>query len=84
MQLAQIGPEKWVAWNFDSFADDGNDPVDATPLQVFLPLFIRVRELTMNKLMNGQSFLKCIWGKWKRHCVPCTCFFCVLVNGVIP
>ena len=47
-----MGPNQWFAWNW--YAND-NEEIKC-PLQLYLPSFLRVRELFVNKLSCGKTF----------------------------
>ena len=79
----QIGPTKWLVWNFDEWYLDLNpDQVEDLSLHVHVPVFLRVRVLDVSKNV-GKQFLKCSCNKWKRRGHPCECFFRVIDNGLV-
>ena len=68
---AQIGPYRWLSWNFDSYEYAQTDNM----LNLHIPWFMRVQELTVSHSACGRPFLKCTCNERKRHGVPCSCFF---------
>ena len=85
LKSAQIGPEEWAVWDFDSWMEDfaeklGAKEIDKDSLYGFLPVFLRVRIVKVNRGIDN-NFLKCSCFKWKRLGVPCRCFFRTIDNG---
>ena len=77
---AQIGPYRWLAWNFDNYEYANTDNV----LNLHIPWFMRVRELTVVHSACGRPFVKCTCNARKRHGVPCSCFFKLADDANIP
>lgn len=76
---AQIGPEDWLVWNFLE-----TEKEIKCPIQLYLPKFLRVRQLTVNEHSNGKCFVPCDCHYRTRVGVPCECFFNIAHNANIP
>ena len=70
-QSAQTGPKSWMVWNYNKI-----DHVELeNPLMLYLPKFIRVRNLTLETGSDGRHFERCSCKRREREGVPCSCFF---------
>lgn len=76
---AQIGPEDWLVWNFIEMEREIK-----CPIQLYLPKFMRVRQLTVKKHSSGKIFVPCDCHYRTRIGVPCECFFNIAENSSIP
>ena len=72
--------DRWITWNFDDLGESGIQ----SNLKVYLPEFMRVRTLAVTRLPDGKSFVTCDCKKRIRSGIPCSCFFRIADNGVIP
>ena len=78
-KTVQLAPTKWIAWNFNNV-----DPDDLNnEMEIYLPRFVRVRELNVSKLDCGKNFVSCTCGMRTRAGVPCSCFFAISDNDYI-
>lgn len=78
---AQIGPSKFLVWNFDDWIVDSEfNHADDLSLTIHVPVFLRVRVLDV-VMGIGKQFVKCSCRKWKRRGHPCECFFRIVDNG---
>ena len=55
MKSAQIGPNKYLAWNFELPLNDLNNPIFLN-----IPKMLRVRTLTVNKCDDGDLSYACV------------------------
>ena len=70
MNSAQIAPDKFLAWCFETKMDIDN----YDPLFLSIPEFLRVRVLTIVRDLDG-AFVLCSCGRRIRYGAPCPCFF---------
>ena len=74
-----MGPNHWFVWNWY-----GSDQEEIKcPLTLYLPGFLRVRELHINEVSGNKNFVTCTCGVRERVGVPCECFFTIADNGRI-
>ena len=70
-KYAQVGPKRWITWNFDVI-----DHIEIThELMLYVPRFVRVRKLQLTYTLAGKNFVQCTCHGRKREGVPCSCFF---------
>ena len=82
LKSVQTGPTSFITWNFDSYIEDGDEKIESSVMQAYLPHFVRVRKLTIEDI-NGQTFVKCSCMKWKRLGNVCRCFARIVDNGKV-
>ena len=70
LKSAMIGRERWLVWNFDPQSEVMN-----SDLQVYLPKFMRVRELSVTHHSDGNLFVTCSCRGRVRYGIPCSCLF---------
>ena len=76
---AQVGPNKYIVFDFDR-----HDYAEITDtIQVYLPKFMRVRELSVDTSASGTNFVNCSCQGRKRYGVPCRCYFRIADNGLV-
>jgi hypothetical protein len=74
-----MGPNQWFVWNWY-----GSDHEEIkSPLTLYLPGFLRVRELYINEVSGDKIFVTCTCGVRGRVGVPCECFFTIANSGKI-
>ena len=65
-----MGPNQWFVWNW---YDSENEEMKCS-LTLYLPCFLQVRELYINKVSGEKNFVTCTCGVRGRVGVPCECF----------
>ena len=75
----QLNPTKWISWYFDEV----ETLKDRHPLFVEIPMFLRVRVLELTS-QNGNNFVSCSCNRREREGVPCSHFFHIATNAMVP